>query len=72
METKLNLPGKLIWKTGGFKYLGGFLGDRSVVLKNWENVLEEVKGRLLKWKWVRAKLSYRGRVLITNNLVSST
>lgn len=30
-----------------------------------------VEGRLLKWKWVLPKLSYRGCVLIVNNLVSS-
>lgn len=48
-----------------------FLGDQSVVLKNWDNVLEKVKGRLARWKWTVMKMSYRGRVLIANNLVSS-
>ena len=72
LEKKLSLPGGLIWKTRGLKYLGVFLGDQSFVLKNWENVLEKVKGRLARWKWIITKMSYRGRVLITNNLVSST
>lgn len=39
--------------------------------KNWDNVLEKVKGRLMKWKWLLPKMSYRGCVLITNNMVSS-
>ena len=54
------------------KYLGVFLGDPSFVLNNWENVLEKVKCRLARWKWIKTKMSYRGQVLIINNLVSST
>ncbi len=39
--------------------------------KNWEGVLEKVKGRLQKWKWLLPKMSFRGRVIIINNLVAS-
>lgn len=65
------LPGGLSWKRGGLKYLGVFLGDDSFVTKNWEGVLDKVKGRLGKWKWLLPHLSYRGRTLIINNLVAS-
>lgn len=49
------------------------MGDDSVFLqKNWEGVLEKVKGRLDKWKWLLPNMSYRGRTLIVNNLVASS
>ena len=66
-----NLPGGLLWKKDGFKYLGIFLGNDTVVQKNWEGALEKVKGRLEKWKWLLPRMSYRGRTLIINNLVAS-
>lgn len=66
------LPNDLKWSTGGFKYLGVFLGDDSTVQKNWDDAFEIVKGRLSKWKWLIPKMSYRGRTLIINNLVAST
>lgn len=68
---RLRLPGGLIWNKGGFKYLGVFLGNETFLLKNWDNILEKVKGRLTKWRWLLPKMSYRGRVLVINNLVSS-
>ena len=39
--------------------------------RNWENTLEIVEGRVRKWRWIFPKLSYKGRVLVLNNLVSS-
>ncbi len=39
------------------------------IQKNWEGVVDKVKGRLDKWKWLIPKLSYIGRTLIVNNLV---
>ncbi len=30
-----------------------------------------MEGRLAKWKWIHSQLSFRGRVLIANNLVAS-
>lgn len=56
----------------GLKYLGVFLGEESVLEKNWENVLEKIEGRLKKWKWLLPSMSYRGRTLVINNLVSSS
>ncbi len=58
------LPNGLTWTKGGFKYLGVFLGDDFIVKKNWDDVLERVKGRLNKWKWLIPKMWYRGRTLI--------
>lgn len=65
------LPDGLTWGTGGFKYLGVYLGDEMIIQKNWEGVADKVKGRLDRWKWLIPKLSYKGRTLIVNNLVAS-
>ncbi len=48
------------------------MGDDSFLQKNWEGVLEKVKGRLDKWKLLLPNMSYRGRTLIVNNLVASS
>ncbi len=48
-----------------------FLGDDSVSQKNWDGILEKVRGRLDKWKWLLPNMSFRGRTLIVNNLVAS-
>lgn len=65
------LPGGLGWKRDGIKYLGVYLGSEEVVNKNWEGLLEKMTGRLKKWKWLLSQMSFRGRVLIINNLVAS-
>lgn len=36
-----NLPGGLIWKKGGLKYLGVFLGNDDFVQRNWDCMLEK-------------------------------
>lgn len=66
------LPGGLVWSRGGFKYLGVFLGDESFIQKNFEGTIDKIKGRLNRWNYLVKKLSYRGRVLIINNLVASS
>ena len=68
---EVKLPGGLTWKEGGLKYLGVHLGDPDTVKKNWDNVLEKVEGRLRQWRWIFPKMSFRGRVLIINNLAAS-
>uniref|UniRef100_A0A3Q3AE51 Reverse transcriptase domain-containing protein n=1 Tax=Kryptolebias marmoratus TaxID=37003 RepID=A0A3Q3AE51_KRYMA len=65
------LPQGLTWKKDGFKYLGVFLGSKDIVSKNWENVEQKIKDKLSKWKWLHSQMSYRGRVLVLNNLVAS-
>lgn len=65
------LPGGLMWKKDGIKYLGIFLGDSSYVQNNWEGIVDKIKGRLDKWRWLKPHMSYRGRILVTNNLVAS-
>ena len=65
------LPTQLQWKTGGLKVLGVFLGTEEFQGKNWEGVMEKVCARLSSWKWLLPQLSYRGRVLVANNLVAS-
>lgn len=71
LDTPPTLPNSLTWKRGGFKYLGVYLGDKTFIQKNWDGITEKVKGRILKWKWLLPHLSYKGRVLIINNLVAS-
>ncbi len=51
---------------------GVFLGTNEYRKQNWEGLLEKVRARLSHWKWLLPQLSYRGRVLICNNLVASS
>jgi len=46
------LPEGLCWNRWGLKHLGVFLGDDNVIQKNWDGLLQKVKGRLDKWKWI--------------------
>ncbi len=69
---KPKLPEGLVWGKGGLKYLGVFLGDDLTQQKNWEGIVEKIKGRLEKWKWLLSRMSYRGRILVINNLVASS
>jgi len=39
--------------------------------KNWEGLSDQVIGRIQRWRWILPQLSYRGRVLIINNLAAS-
>lgn len=66
------LPEDVKWTRDGFKYLGVFLGSENVVKMNFEGTVEKVKGRLDKWKFLLPKMSYKGCILIINNLVAST
>ncbi|MCJ8738865.1 hypothetical protein PDJAM_G00040720 [Pangasius djambal] len=63
------LPGGLVWKRGGFKYLGVYLGSPEFLSKNWEGTVEHIKGRLSRWKRLVPGMSYR--VVINNLAVSS-
>ncbi|KAJ4946628.1 hypothetical protein JOQ06_024291, partial [Pogonophryne albipinna] len=65
------LPQNMIWKKDGLKYLGVFLGNKSIVLRNWEDVIGKIEGKLSKWKWLLPQISFKGRVLVLNNLVAS-
>lgn len=49
--TERVLPGRLMWNTGGLKYLGVFLSD-DIWKKNWDRALESIRWRLKKWKLV--------------------
>jgi len=70
-ESEPRLPDGLNWTRNGFKYLGVFLGDDNYVKKNFEGIIEKVKGRLDKWRFLLPKMSYKGHILIINNLVAS-
>ena len=39
--------------------------------KNWDGTVKTIEKRLNQWKKVLPHLSYKGRVLVANNLVSS-
>lgn len=40
-----NLPGGMIWKKGGIKYLGIYLGDATSQKKNWDGLVEKNGGQ---------------------------
>lgn len=65
------LPDNLSWKTGGFKYLGVYLGGSDYVKKTWEGTLEKVKGCLNKWKWLILKHHIEEELLIKNLAASA-
>ncbi len=52
--------------------LGVFLGSNDYQNLNWEGIVEKVCSKLSKWKWLLPQLSFRGRILVINNLVAST
>ena len=69
----VHLPAKLKWVDDGIQYLGVFLGSTQYVKKkNWDGVVERVKRRLSRWRRALPHLSYKGRVLVINNLVASS
>lgn len=53
------------------KILGVYLRSEHFQKKNWEGVVKKVCGQLPHWIWVLPQLSYRGRVLVANNLIAS-
>lgn len=55
-----------------FKNVRVFLGNEQFQNKNWEGMLEKVSSQLFKWKSLLPLMSYRGRVLVINNLAAST
>ncbi|KAJ8013040.1 hypothetical protein DPEC_G00049180 [Dallia pectoralis] len=48
------------------------LGSDDFQKRNWEGLAEKVCARLSKWSWLLPQLSFRGRVLVANNLAAST
>ncbi|KAK0138454.1 Transposon TX1 uncharacterized protein [Merluccius polli] len=65
------LPQNLIWRREGLRYLGVYLGNKDTERKNWEEIIQKVDKKLAKWRWLHPQISFRGRVLILNNLVAS-
>ena len=49
--------------------MGVYLGSEDFQKQKWEGVVEKVCARLSKWRWLLPQWSYRGRVLVANNLV---
>lgn len=54
------------------KILGIYFGSSEFQKLNCVGLEERVCTRLSRWKWVLPHLSYKGRALVTNNLVAST
>lgn len=65
------IPENVKWEKIGFKFLGIVMGSENYQRKNWEGVKDKVCARLSKWNWILPQLSYRGRVLVINNLAAS-
>ena len=65
-------PLGLKWTNKGIKYLGVFLGNTvDFEKKSFSSIKNEIETVLKKWKHLAPILSYRGRVLIVNNLCAS-
>lgn len=43
------LPERLTWKPDGLKYLSLYLGNETVIAKNWKGMREKIKGKMAKW-----------------------
>lgn len=65
------LPGGVKWGKEGLKILGIYLGTDKYIQKNWEGMYDKMCDRLSRWKWILPQLSFRGRVLVANNLAAS-
>ncbi|XDV12372.1 hypothetical protein PO909_001067 [Leuciscus waleckii] len=65
------LPQQCQWTRDGFKILGIYFGTDEYMEKNWEGLSDKLIGRIQRWRWILPQLSYRGRVLIINNLAAS-
>lgn len=65
------LSGNLKWRLEGFK-ISIYFDSNELKHLNWQGVEEKVCTRLSRWKWLPSQLSYRGRVLVANNLMAST
>lgn len=66
------LPGGVQWGREGMKCLGVYLGTEEYKKNNWDGLLDKVCARMSRWNWLLPELSYRGRVLVVNNLAAST
>ena len=60
------------WNNKGLKLLGVYLGnDKSFTDQNWTTLVQKVENKLAFWSRFAPSMSYRGRSLVINNLVSS-
>ncbi|KAL7875776.1 hypothetical protein AOLI_G00107390 [Acnodon oligacanthus] len=59
-------------KKGGCSRAGGLSTDIQCCLVCQGSALTQILEKLAKWTWLLSQVSYRGRVLIINNLVAST
>lgn len=65
------LPGGVKWGKEGLQILGIYLGTDKYIQKNWEGMHDKMCDRLSQWTWILPQLSFRGRVLVANNLAAS-
>ena len=52
-------------------FLGVYLGTVGYMDKNWEGMEEKIADLFQRWRWILPQLSYRGRMLVVNNLAAS-
>lgn len=62
----------LQWGCEGLNILGVYLDLERWVTKNWVGLSQAVVSRLARWRCLLSQVSYRGRVLIINNLAASS
>lgn len=65
------LPGGVQWRDDGTLYLGVHLGDAPTVRKNWEELSVKLEAKLKPWEHLLAQLSFRGRMLVANNMAAA-
>lgn len=65
------LPGRVTWQGEGVKYLGVYLGKPQVAQKNWTEMGDIFEAKLRAWARLAPQMSFRGRVLVGNNLAAS-
>ena len=68
---KKSSPLNITWSNTHIKLLGILLGNEDTTLLNYSNVLQKINDILNVWKPIVGSLSYRGRILIINQLCAS-
>ena len=67
-KNRLDSPLEITWTNQPIKLLGIILGNCNTSFLNYEKVIESTKNTLKKWIPIAKALSYRGRMLVINQL----
>ena len=70
-ENRRDAPLQIKWTKKPVKMLGILLGNSDTSFLNYANMQEKIKQTLARWKGVVHNLSFRGRMLVVNQLCAS-